>query len=116
MKIKLIGYYSGSKTLKFTIQLAAPKGLEAKTNAAKKTIKLGWDTVKGAKQYVIYYATEKKGDYKKLATTKKTAYNITTLKPGTYYFKVRALTVNNKSKNAYSAYSSPLKVKLAKAK
>ena len=116
VKIKLIGYYSGSKTLKFTIQLAAPKGLEAKTNAAKKTIKLGWDAVKGAKQYVIYYATEKKGDYKKLATTKKTAYNITTLKPGTYYFKVRALTTNNTGKNAYSAYSNALKVKLAKAK
>ena len=65
---------------------------------------------------MIYCATEKKGDYKKLATTKKTAYNITTLKPGTYYFKVRALTVNTAGKNAYSAYSNALKVKLAKAK
>ena len=36
--------------------------------------------------------------------------------PGTYFFKVRALTQNNKSKNAYSAYSNALKVKLAKAK
>lgn len=116
VKIKLTGYYSGSKTLKFTIKLATPKGLEAKTNAAKKTIKLSWDAVKGAKKYVIYCATEKDGDYKKLATAKKTAYSIKTLDPGTYYFKVRALTVNNKSKNAYSAYSSPLKVKLAKAK
>jgi len=116
VKIKLMGYYSGSKTLKFTIKLATPKGLEAKTNAAKKTIKLSCSAVKGAKQYVIYYATEKNGSYKKLAATKKTAYNITTLKPGTYYFKVRALTLNTAGKNSYSAYSNALKVKLAKAK
>ena len=116
VKIKLTGYYSGSKTLKFTIKLATPKGLEAKTNAAKKTIKLSWAAVKGAKQYVIYCATEKNGSYKKLATTKKTAYNIKTLNPGTYYFKVRALTTNNNGKNAYSAYSNALKVRLAKAK
>ena len=116
VKIKLTGYYSGSKTLKFTIKLGTPKGLEAKTNPAKKTIKLSCAAVKGAKQYVIYYATEKNGSYKKLAATKKTAYNITTLKPGTYYFKIRALTTNNNGKNAYSAYSNALKVKLAKAK
>ena len=116
VKIKLIGYYSGSKTLKFTINLGTPKGLEAKTSTAKKTIKLNYDAVKGAKKYVIYCSTEKDGSYKKLATTAKTAYTVKTLDPGTYFFKVRALTQNNKSKNAYSAYSNALKVKLAKAK
>ena len=116
VKITLIGNYSGSKTLKFTIKLGTPKGLEAKTNATKKTITLSYAAVKGAKKYVIYCATEKNGSYKKLVTTKKTACKITTLKPGTYYFKVRALTTNNNGKNAYSAYSSPLKVKLAKVK
>ena len=72
--------------------------------------------MKGAKKYVIYCSTEKDGSYKKLATTAKTAYTVKTLDPGTYFFKVRALTQNNKSKNAYSAYSNALKVKLAKAK
>ena len=116
VKVKLIGNYSGSKTLKFKIALGKPKGLEAKTNASKGTIKVSYAAVKGAKKYVVYYATQKDGSYKKLATTTKTAYTVKTLQPGTYYFKVRALTTDNKKKDAYSAYSAALKVKLAKAK
>ena len=114
VKVTLIGNYSGSKKLKFKIVLGAPKGLEAKTSSAKQTIKLSWAAVKGAKKYVVYYATEKNGTYKKLGTTAKTAYGIKTFKPGTYYFKVRALTTDNKGNNAYSAYSTALKVTLAK--
>ncbi len=114
VKITLIGNYSGSKKLKFKIILGAPKGLEAKTSTAKQTIKLTWAAVKGAKKYVVYYATEKNGTFKKLGSTAKTAYGIKTFNPGTYYFKVRALTTDNKGDNAYSAYSTALKVKLAK--
>ncbi len=116
VKVTLIGRYSGSKKLKFSIVLGTPKGLEAKTNSAKGTIKLTCDVVKGAKKYVVFCSTEKDGGYKKLAVVKKPACTITTLEPGTYFFKVRAMTTNNQKKNAYSAYSAPLKVKLAKAK
>ena len=115
VKVTLIGNYSGSKKLKFTISLGTPKGLEAKANRTKQTIGLSWAAVKGAKKYVIYCATEKNGEYKKLATTKRDAYTVKTLKPGTYYFKIRALTTNNEGYNAYSAYSTALKVKLPKA-
>ena len=114
VKVKLIGNYSGSKKLKFTIALGTPKGLEAETNKAKKTITLSWAAVKGASKYVVYYATEKNGEYEKLATVKKAVYTVKTLKPGTYYFKVCAMAKNNKDKTVYSEYSSPLKVKLAK--
>ena len=115
VKVTLKGTrYSGSKTLKFTIALGTPKGLEAETNKAKKTITLSWAAVKGASKYVVYCATEKNGEYEKLATVKKAVYKTKNVKPGTYYFKVRALTTNNKDKTAYSAYSSPLKVKMAK--
>lgn len=114
VKVKLIGNYSGSKKLKFTIALGTPKGLEAKTNKEKKTVTLSWAAVKGASKYIVYCATEKNGEYEKLATVKKAVYKAKNVKPGTYYFKVRALTTNNKDKTAYSAYSSPLKVKMAK--
>ena len=59
-------------------------------------------------------ALVEKSDAVCLVTVKKAAAAIKTLKPGTYYFKVRALTTDNKGDAAYSAYSSALKVKLAK--
>ena len=114
VKVKLIGNYSGSKTLKFTVALGTPKGLEAETNKAKKTITLSWAAVKGASKYVVYYATEKNGEYEKLATPTKAVYTVKTLKPGTYYFKVCAMAKNNKDKTVYSELTAPLKVKLAK--
>ena len=115
VKITLIGNYSGTKKLKFTIKLGTPKGLEAKTSAAKQAIKVSCAALKGAKKYVFYYSTEKDGGYKKLAVAAKPAVLTKALKPGTYYFKVRALTTDKNGDKAYSAASSPLKVKLAKA-
>ena len=114
VKITLIGNYSGTKKLKFTIKLGTPKGLEAKTSSAKKTIKLTCAALKGAQKYVFYYSTEKDSGYKKLAVSKKPAATIKTLQPGTYYFKVRALTTDKNGEKAYSAASAPLKVTLAK--
>ena len=115
VKITLIGNYSGTKKLKFTIKLGTPKGLEAKTSAAKQAIKVSCAALKGAKKYVFYYSTEKDGGYKKLAVAAKPAVLTKALKPGTYYFKVRALTTDKNGDKAYSAASSALKVKLAKA-
>ncbi len=115
VKITLIGNYSGTKKLKFSIKLGTPKGLEAKTNSAKQAIKVTCAALKGAKKYVFYYSTEKDSGYRKLAVAKKPAVLTKALKPGTYYFKVRALTTDKNGDKAYSAASSPLKVKLAKA-
>ena len=114
VKVKFTGYYKGSKTLKFTIALAKPQGLEGKANKAARTIKLSFDAVKGAQQYQIFCATEKNGSYEKIATTKKPVYTAKDLTPGTYYFKVRAVSTDNKNKTAYSADSALLKVKLPK--
>ena len=114
VKITLIGKYSGTKKLKFTIKLGTPKGLEAKTNSAKQSVKLTCAALKGAKKYVFYYSTQKDKGYKKLVTTKKPSAVVKTLKPGTYYIKVRGLTTDQNGKNAYSAFSKAIKVKLAK--
>ena len=114
VKITLIGNYSGTKKLKFTIKLGTPKGLEAKTSAAKQAIKVSCAALKGAKKYVFYYSTEKDGGYKKIAVSKKPAALIKTLEPGTYFFKVRALTTDKNGDRAYSAASAPLRVRLAK--
>lgn len=69
---------------------------------------LKWNKVKGADQYVVYYATSKTGEYTKLAVVdgKTTTYNATNLKPGkAYYFSVRAV-VNMSDHNVYSNYSN----------
>ena len=58
---------------------------------AKKTVKLTWSKVAGAKGYEVYRATGRNGTYKKVATTNRTSYQDKNLSSGkTYYYKVRA--------------------------
>ena len=76
-----------------------------------KSVTLSWDKVSGATGYVIYYSTEKKGEYKKVVATKGTSYTVNNLTAGkTVYFKIRAYkkTANG---NVYSAYSTPATTK-----
>lgn len=107
------GKYSGSKILKFTINLGKVKGVEIKANKGKNTVTLNYDKVTGAKKYVAYYATSKDGKYKKLGSTTKTTYTTRKFTAGkTIYFKVKAYTVNDTGKGVYGDYSSAVKAKI----
>ena len=85
------GNYAGKKTLKFTIGLAAPLKLK-KSDVGATIASLSWARVKYATGYLLYYAPEKAGPFKRFAETEGCAYNISNLQPRTaYYFKVKAI-------------------------
>lgn len=86
--------------------LSKPTIKVAKTG--KKSLKITWKKVAGAKQYRIYRATSKNGKYKKIKTvsSSKLKYTNSKLKKGKkYYYKVRA-AVKVDGKYTYSPYST----------
>lgn len=92
--------------------LGKVKTVKAKASAAA-SIQVKWSKVSGAKGYILYKASSKKGTYKSLKTVKGNSYTVKKLKSGkNYYFKVRAYrTVGGKK--VYGASSSAV---FAKAK
>ena len=81
------------------IKKVKPKFVVSKCYYANgKTCKavLKWKKVSGAKKYIVYRATSKKGKYKKFATTKK--LSIKKKSKGEYYYKVQAVKGKKKSK------------------
>ena len=77
-------FYAGDYVEQFTIAPARATGLKV---AGKK---LTWTKVDTAQKYVVYYRIGKKGDFKKLRSTTKTAVSLKKLETGkTIYFKVR---------------------------
>ena len=85
------GNYAGKKALKFTIGLAVPQDL-TKSDVGATVAALSWERVKYATSYLLYFAPEKSGPYKRFAETKGCGYNVSNLQPRTvYYFKVKAL-------------------------
>ncbi len=70
--------------------------------------------VKGASGYVLYRATAKNGDYRKVeeaATTRRWSLKLETGdNPKTYYYKIRAYK-NSGGKRAYSEYSTAVKAR-----
>ena len=94
-------------------KLGKVRGIKTTANASKKTIKLSWKKVTGAKGYVIYKNTKKKFNKVKGVTVKGTSKTFKKLKVGkTYYFKIQAYK-NAKKKSTYGAATTK-KVKLAK--
>ena len=76
-----------------TIGLAKPTGLKVYNGNANATkLKLSWNTVTGASKYEIYRSKKKNGNYKKVATVRKTNYLDKKLTTGTrYYYKIKAV-------------------------
>lgn len=50
---------------------AKPKFVITSCKYSQGNVTLQWKKLKGAKKYIVYRATKKKGKYKKFATTKK---------------------------------------------
>ncbi len=104
-------YESAFKTLETATKTKTPK-ITVTAGSKKATVK--WDDVSGESGYQVYYATSKKGAYKKGVTCKAndidaTIKNLT--KGKTYYFKVRAYTKTD-SGTVYSAWSAVKSVKV----
>lgn len=99
-KKKVAGDYSS--VLKVTTNLAAVKGVKAKTT--KSSVTLSWSKVSGAKSYEVEQLVGKK--WKKVGSSSKTSFTKKSLKKNTkYQFRVRAVS---KAK-VYGDYSSTVK-------
>ena len=108
----------GSKTYMSAQYVNVSAGTTTKTPAIKKlttagsSVQLTWKSVKGATGYTIYYATSKKGKYKKFGDISGLTANVTGLKAKrTYYFKIRTYR-NIGGKLYYSSYSSVKSIKV----
>ena len=80
-----------------TVSLKKP---EIKVKASGyESLKISWSKVTGAKKYYIYRASSKSGEYKKIASTTKLSYSDKKINQNkTYYYKVRAVSGDAKSK------------------
>lgn len=124
---------SAGKTYKYKVRAyKAKKGkddygayssvVKAKTNPAKvkklkassvktSSVKLSWAKTTGAKRYEVYIYDSSKKKYISEGTTKKTAFTVKHLRPGTKYkFRVRAYYTTSKDVKKYGKSSSALSV------
>ena len=112
VKITFKVYYTGTKTLYFTIAPATPT-LTVAAGTKKATLK--WSKQTGATGYVVYMATSKTGKYSRIAVLKgnsAVSFTKTGLTKGrTYYFKVAAYKTVGSS-NLYGSFSSVKAVKV----
>lgn len=81
---------------------AKPKFVITNCKYSQGNVTLQWKKLKGAKKYIIYRASKKKGKYKKFATTKK--LSITKKSPGEFYYKVQAVKGKTKSKQSAAVH------------
>lgn len=84
--------------------------VEVKLNSASQPV-VEWEKIDGAEKYVIYRATSKSGEYKKIKTTTDTSFKDTDANTGkTYYYKVKAI---HSISTANSAWSPVVKIKIS---
>lgn len=82
------GDYSGSETLYFNIQPAAPSSAKAELYGYD-DVKFSWKAATGASGYRVYYRASSSSSYKYLGSTSKTYYKKSNLSDGKkYYFRV----------------------------
>ena len=115
IKVTFKGRYSGTKTLKYTIEPKKVSSLSLKSSTKKK-ITVSWKKDTSVSGYEIVYATNSKFTKGKKTvkitssgTTKKTISKLTSKK--TYYVKMRAYKTVNGDKY-YSDWSSTKKLKV----
>ncbi|MCR5836573.1 MAG: family 16 glycosylhydrolase [Lachnospiraceae bacterium] len=104
---------SGSAKVKVTVNPSKVKAVSAAADVD--TVKVTWTKVKKAAGYEVYVSTKAKSGFKKIKTVtsgSKTSVNLTDLKSGTYYFKVKAYAKAGKKKlkSEYSKATEGVKV------
>lgn len=108
-------YGSFGPVVKATTAPARPSSLTVKSSRKKETA-VSWKKVKGATGYQIYRSTSSKGTYKRIKTTmgnsaiKYTDKTVSSRR--TYYYKVRAFSVNSSGKRIYGNFTSVKRVKV----
>jgi uncharacterized repeat protein (TIGR02543 family) len=102
---------TANTTLYAKWDVAKPTGLKA-TKASTTSIKVNWTGVSGVSGYEIVRATKSDFSDKTTKTTTSGTFTATGLVKGkTYYFKVRAFTLDGNVK-VYGSYTSVIKFKL----
>lgn len=105
--------YTGSKVVKFNIVPSKVKNVKA-TNKKGRKAAVKFAKAAGVKGYRVTYSTDKNFKTAKNKNVTKNSITLSGLKKNkTYYVKVRAYTDIN-GKRVYGAYSSKVKVKIAK--
>lgn len=108
-------YGSFGPVVKATTAPARPSSLTVKSSRTKEAA-VSWKKVKGATGYQIYRSTSSKGTYKRIKTTmgnsaiKYTDKTVSSRR--TYYYKVRAFSVNSSGKRIYGNFTSVKRVKV----
>ena len=91
--------YSVTKSI--TCDLAKPRNVQVNPVASSGKPKVTWNSVSGADKYYVYRATSSNGSYSFLGSTYNTHYTNTGAVAGkTYYYKVKAVDVNNEYANS----------------
>ncbi len=84
------------------------------TATSDSRVKLTWDKIDQAAKYEIYRCTSKKGNYKKIAATKKTSFTDRSGKAlVTYYYRIKAISNAPQTFND-SALSKAVSIKVRK--
>lgn len=95
-------YYTGTKTLSYTLVPGKVKGLQM-LKVTTSSVRLGWKTSLGAEKYLLQMSTDGT-NWTNAATTSSLSANVRNLKAGTYYrFRVRAMDGSGSIKGACSA-------------
>lgn len=105
-KVKAVGNgaTSGSSAVVTRVCDLPRPDVTVKNTASTGKVKLSWKEIDSAEKYVVYRATSKSGEYKKLKTTTATAYTDSSAKVGkTYYYQVVAVHAKSSANSAKSA-------------
>ena len=95
-----------SSIVRGTCKLAKPE-IRVGNRASDGAVTIQWEKVEGATKYEVYRATSKNGSYTRLATTKNTSVNNTSITAGkTCYYKVRAICDEEDANSDFSAIKS----------
>lgn len=104
--------YSGSTTGKYSAVMGASPLAGGKITSVRSDgsgqLTVKWEAVSNASGYQLYRSTTKNGKFTKVADVNSTSYTDTGLKNGTtYYYKVRAKSVQNR-RTGYGSSSEPV--------
>ena len=110
-KIKGIGNYTGTKTTYYYIIPKKAKINNIIMNDSKTQATINWEKDKQASGYIIYQATSRDGNYKKIkniSDRNRTQYKAKNLnKKKTYYFKIRSYKLVDNKRKYSQKYSNP---------
>ena len=105
--------FGASKSATAAISTISVKAPSIKVKAGRKSATVSYKKVKGAKKYLIFRSTKKKGTYELAGVSTKISFKDTGLAAKkTYYYKVKAVAPNSLGADKYSSFSKVKSVKV----